>query len=167
REPEPLVAPGTAPAESPAFGESAPEMAAPQWPEPQVAAPAESVQGEPVSVPVTVAEPAQPPQPVFDVAKLPEEERELHKRAYRVAKVSMQDIVMLHPEDIRLGRENKDLCFRLRDDIEKAHREYGRRFQSIYNHPVDYFYDWMVEILAAGNAEALGEYPYPSPVVRR
>ena len=105
--------------------------------------------------------------PVFNLDLLPPEEQELHRRAFRVAKVSMQDIKMLRPEDVRLGRENKDLCFRLRDDIEKAHKEYDRRFQSIQSHPVDYFYDWMVEILAGGDPQALGEYPYPSPVLRR
>ena len=105
--------------------------------------------------------------PVFNLDLLPPEEQELHRRAFRVAKVSMQDIRMLRPEDVRLGRENKDLCFRLRDDIEKAHKEYDRRFQSIHSHPVDYFYDWMVEILGGGDPQALGEYPYPSPVLRR
>jgi hypothetical protein len=105
--------------------------------------------------------------PVFNLDLLPPEEQELHRRAFRVAKVSMQDIRMLRPEDVRLGREKKDLCFRLRDDIEKAHKEYDRRFQSIQSHPVDYFYDWMVEILGGGDPQALGEYPYPSPVLRR
>jgi hypothetical protein len=104
---------------------------------------------------------------IFSLDLLPPEEQELHRRAYRVAKVSMQDIKMLRPEDVRLGRENKDLCFRLRDDIEKAHKEYDRRFQPIQSHPVDYFYDWMVEILGGGDPQALGEYPYPSPVLRR
>jgi hypothetical protein len=96
----------------------------------------------------------------FDVNQLSAEERELHRRANRVAKVSMQDIKMLRPEQVRLGREKKDLCVRLRDDIEKAHREYDRRFRPIMDHPVDYFYRWMVEILADGDAHALGEYPY-------
>jgi len=105
--------------------------------------------------------------PVFNLDSLPPEEQELHRRAFRVAKVCMQDIRMLRPEDVRLGRQNKDLCYRLRDDIEKAHKEYDRRFQSIQSHPVDYFYDWMVEILAGGDPQALGEYPYPSPVLRR
>ena len=91
------------------------------------------------------------------------EEQELHRRANRVAKVSMQDIKMLRPEQVRLGREKKDLCVRLRDDIEKAHREYDRRFRPIMDHPVDYFYRWMVEILADGDAHALGEYPYAVP----
>jgi hypothetical protein len=106
------------------------------------------------------------PESGFSLASLPVDEQELHRRAYRVAKVSMQDIKLLRPEDVRAGRENRDLCIRLRDDIEKAHKEYDRRFQAIQSHPVDYFYDWMVEILAGGNPEALGAYPYPSPVLR-
>jgi hypothetical protein len=130
--------------------------------------------GEPVPVFVheapTQSEPAISAEPepntVFTLASLPADEQELHRRAYRVAKVSMQDIKLLRPEDVRAGRENKDLCIRLRDDIEKAHKEYDRRFQAIQSHPVDYFYDWMVEILAGGNPEALGAYPYPSPVLR-
>jgi hypothetical protein len=103
----------------------------------------------------------------FDVNRLSPEERELHRRANRVAKVSMQDIKMLRPEQVRLGRENKDICIRLKDDIEKAHREYDRRFKPIMDHPVDYFYRWMVEILAEGDAHALGEYPYATPVRQR
>lgn len=105
--------------------------------------------------------------PVFNLDLLPLEEQELHRRAFRVAKVSMQDIRMLRPEDVRVGREKRDLCIRLRDDIEKAHKEYDRRFQAIQGHPVDYFYDWMVEILGGGDPKTLGEYPYPSPVLRR
>jgi hypothetical protein len=103
----------------------------------------------------------------FDVNRLSLEEQELHRRANRVAKVSMQDIKMLRPEQVRLGRENKDICIRLRDDIEKAHREYDRRFKPIMDHPVDYFYRWLVEILADGDADALGDYPYASPARHR
>jgi len=67
----------------------------------------------------------------------------------------MQDIKMLHPDQVRLGRENKDICIRLKDDIEKAHREYDRRFKPIMDHPVDYFYRWLVEILADGDMAAV------------
>jgi hypothetical protein len=103
----------------------------------------------------------------FDVNRLSPEEQELHRRANRVAKVSMQDIKMLRPEQVRLGRENRDLCIRLRDDIEKAHREYDRRFKPIMDHPVDYFYRWLVEILADGDPNLLGEYPYATPARQR
>src|SRR2546429_6716197 len=103
----------------------------------------------------------------FDVNRLSPEEQELHRRANRVAKVSMQDIKMLRPEQVRLGRENRDICSRLRDDIEKAHREYDRRFKPIMDHPVDYFYRWLVEILADGDPHLLGDYPYASPARQR
>ncbi|MGB8324271.1 MAG: hypothetical protein WCE52_15035 [Candidatus Acidiferrum sp.] len=96
----------------------------------------------------------------FDINQLTPEEQELHRRANRVAKVSMQDIKMLRPEQVKQGRDHKDICIRLKDDIEKAHREYDRRFKPIMDHPVDYFYRWMVEILAEGDVSALGDYPY-------
>lgn len=119
--------------------------------------PAESVAATPA---------AKTPQAAFDVASLSTEMQELHRRANRVAKVAMQDIKLLRPKDVRLGRENKDICTRLRSDLDKARKEYDRRFRAILDHPVDYFHQWLVEILAEGDSNALGEYPYPSPVLR-
>ncbi len=102
----------------------------------------------------------------FDIAALSSEMQDLHRRANRVAKVAMQDIKLLRPKDVRLGREHKDVCTRMRGDLDKARKEYDRRFRAIEGHPVDYFYHWLVEILGEGDAECLGEYPYPSPVLR-
>ena len=115
---------------------------------------------EPAPVELEVPEAALEAADEFDINRLTPEEQELHRRANRVAKVSMQDIKMLRPEQVKLGRENRDICIRLKDDIEKAHREYDRRFKPIMDHPVDYFYRWMVEILAEGDASVLGDYPY-------
>jgi hypothetical protein len=157
-------------AEAPA----APIRPVPQVPIPQAAAPASvpSVPLEPeaqdfpptestqIPVELEIAEPAASADAEFDINRLTPEEQELHRRANRVAKVSMQDIKMLRPEQVRLGRQHKDICIRLKDDIEKAHREYDRRFRPIMDHPVDYFYRWLVEILAEGDASTLGEYPY-------
>lgn len=104
--------------------------------------------------------------PAFDLAALSDDLRDLHRRASRNAKVAMQDIQLLRPEEVKLGRERHDLCQRLRSDLDKARKEYDRRFRAIQDHPVDYFHHWMVEILAKGKSDALGEYPYPSPVLR-
>ena len=151
---------------------AAPVRPVPQVPSPQAAALAPAVPVEPevqdfpptdsAQFPVELeqAEVAIAADAEFDVNRLTPEEQELHRRANRVAKVSMQDIKMLRPEQVRLGRERKDICIRLKDDIEKAHREYDRRFRPIMDHPVDYFYRWLVEILADGDASLLGEYPY-------
>ncbi|MGH9734963.1 MAG: hypothetical protein ACRD8A_10290 [Candidatus Acidiferrales bacterium] len=101
---------------------------------------------------------------VFDLASLPPEVQDLHRRANRVAKVAMQDIKLLRPKDVRLGCEHKDVCHRLRNDLDKARKEYDRRFRTILDDPVDYFHHWLVQILAEGDPSALGEYPYPTPV---
>jgi hypothetical protein len=115
---------------------------------------------------LTAAPAAEAPSQAFDLSSLPSEVQDLHRRANRVAKVAMQDIKLLRPKDVKLAREHKDICHRLRSDIDKARKEYDRRFRAISDHPVDYFHHWMVEILADGDSEALGEYPYPSPVLR-
>jgi hypothetical protein len=156
-----------------AIGRVAPEPSvpparpAPSYPEPKAAAPArtsaphiEPVPEPQVETELHVTDVGPVSEADFNVSQLTPEEQELHRRANRVAKVSMQDIKMLRPEQVRLGRENRDICIRLKDDIEKAHREYDRRFKPIMDHPVDYFYRWMVEILADGDSNALGEYPY-------
>lgn len=125
-------------------------------------------------VPLTMDRPAEMPveapaveaAPAFDPSSLSPEMQDLHRRANRVAKVAMQDIKLLRPKEVRLGREHKDICYRLRSDLDKARKEYDRRFRAILDHPVDYFHRWMVEILAEGDVAALGEYPYPSPVPR-
>jgi hypothetical protein len=121
---------------------------------------------EPEPVPAAPAPVAEKAAAAFDLESLSPELQELHRRANRVAKVAMQDIKLLRPKDVRLGRENKDICNRLRSDLDKARKEYDRRFRAILDHPVDYFHRWMVEILAEGDSKVLGEYPYPSPVLR-
>jgi hypothetical protein len=103
----------------------------------------------------------------FDLHSLPQDQQEMHRRANRVAKVSMQDIQLLKPEQVKIGREQHDICIRLKDEIGKARKEYERRFQPILGHGVDYFYHWMVEVLGAGDPETLGEYPYSSQPVRQ
>ena len=159
-----------------AIGSAVPEPAALQAPPPAPVVESKPVEAPPVaqspesyemeveSLPsASEAEVAEAPIPAsaeFDVSRLTSEEQELHRRANRVAKVSMQDIKMLRPDQVKLGREQKDICIRLKDDIEKAHREYERRFRSIMDHPVDYFHQWLVDILAGGDESALGEYPY-------
>jgi hypothetical protein len=150
--------------------EEAPEVAAVPYEEAPASVPesAELVLEEPPAAAEAPAEDAPATEAAaFDLASLPGDVQELHKRANRVAKVAMQDIKLLRPKDVKLGREHKDICLRLRSDLDKARKEYDRRFRAILDHPVDYFHHWMVAILADGDREALGEYPYPSPVLRQ
>ena len=157
-----------------AVDEPEPEVATNQATATAVIEPESEWADETPLVPVEAEAPAEPVAPIttpeaapaFDLASLSPELQELHRRANRVAKVAMQDVKLLRPNDVRLGRDNKDICNRLRSDLDKARKEYDRRFRAILDHPVDYFHRWMVEILAEGDSSALGEYPYPSPVLR-
>ena len=139
-----------------------------QWTEEPSHPPAETPVHAEVSAEETVAvqETGGEQAEAFDLASLPPEVQDLHRRANRVAKVAMQDIKLLRPKDVRLGCEHKDICHRLRNDLDKARKEYDRRFRTILDDPVDYFQHWMVQILAEGDPAALGEYPYPSPAAR-
>ncbi|MGA8872797.1 MAG: hypothetical protein WA434_06665 [Candidatus Acidiferrales bacterium] len=175
------VAVATAPAEAEAETANEPEIETPE-PEPAKAPARAAVQAPPPVDPkwdqeqealaeaaveeAAAQEAAAAEAPAFDLAALPDDLRDLHRRASRNAKVAMQDIQLLRPEEVKLGRENHDICQRLRSDLDKARKEYDRRFRAIQDHPVDYFHHWMVEILAKGQNDALGEYPYPSPVLR-
>lgn len=170
--PAPVMPPPRIPtpmAEAPRAPEPVVEAPPPPPPIPE-AAPAPAAQME-ETVEMPVAPPPPPPveEPIveFDVAKLSPDEQKMHERANRVAKVSMQDIKMYKKKEVQEGIANKDLCIRLREDIDKAKKEYDRRFRQILDHPVDYFYKWMVEILASGDPEALGEYPYSSSARRK
>ena len=151
---------------------SAPAAAEPEYESEWAEEPAEMPAGTmvpedvPLDEPSGTTETAAAPEVAFDVASLSPELKDLHRRANRAAKVSMQDIKLLRPKDVKLGREHKDICHRMRSELDKARKEYDRRFRAIQDHPVDYFHQWMVEILGEGDSEALGEYPYPSPVVR-
>ena len=155
---------------------STPATAEPEYESEWAEEPAEMPAGTMVPEDVPLDEPsgtaeipletAAAPEVAFDVASLSPELKDLHRRANRAAKVSMQDIKLLRPKDVKLGREHKDICHRMRSELDKARKEYDRRFRAIQDHPVDYFHQWMVEILGEGDSEALGEYPYPSPVLR-
>jgi hypothetical protein len=159
------------PPASAASGRSAAEVES-EWAEeePAVSAKQPLTKERPAKAEAPTAIPVERPRaakaPEFDVLSLSPEMQDLHRRANRVAKVAMQDIKLLRPQDVRMGREHKDICYRLRSDLDKARKEYDRRFRAILEHPVDYFHRWMVEILAEGDVAALGEYPYPSPVLR-
>jgi hypothetical protein len=129
RQAGPESARGTAVVEEPAAAQAPPEAELEWVEEPEEALNAAAGRA---SVPSAAPPPEEDvAEEAFDLANLPREEQELHRRANRVAKVAMQDIKLLHPKEVHLGREHKDICVRLRADIDKARKEYDRRFRAI------------------------------------
>ena len=108
---------------------------------------------------------------VVDIESLPEELKELHKRAKRFAKLAVQEILMYNDVDVKKGREDRltkgreqrDLYKRFKMEIDKSKAEYERKYGKIAGHNVDYLYDEIVRVLTKDDPGALGEYPYPTP----
>lgn len=154
------------PARAPAVREAPPAPAAveevPAAVEEPVAAPpvVEEVRA-PAPAPVAAAAPVE-----FDLESLPPEKREMHKKAKRFARVTVQDIISYKPKEVELGREKKDLYQRFQEEIDRGRSMYEKRFAEIADSPVDYFYEELVRVLANNNPEALGKFPYPVPTVR-
>ncbi len=130
----------------------------------------EAVVEEAEAEPTVEVEPAPPveeaaPQRV-DVAMLPDDLQQLHKRAARYARIAVQEFVLYKRAEVEKGRQNRDLYQRFRDEIDKTKTEYDRKFQKIADHNIDYLYDELVRVLAQNDPGALGNYPYPTPAQR-
>jgi hypothetical protein len=98
-----------------------------------------------------------------DVTSLPDELQQVHKKAARFARVTVQEFFMYKSDEVTRGRENKDLYQRFKDEIDRSKELYDQRFEQIAPHNIDYLYDELVRVLAENDPGALGDYPYPTP----
>lgn len=116
-----------------------------------------------------------PPEPVVEapagpqriseqeIEQLSSDLKDLHKKAKRFAKVTVQELMMYKKDEVEKGRNSKDLYQRLRDEIDKSKAIYDQRFANIAEHNIDYLYDELVRVLANDDPSLLGNYPYPVP----
>jgi hypothetical protein len=126
----------------------------------EAAEPAIEEAAAPETVEPAVEEEAAAP---VDVSTLPEDLQQLHKKAARFARVTVQELFMYKKDEVTAGRENRDLYQRFKEEIDKSKALYDKRFEPIANHNIDYLYDELVHVLAEDDPGALGDYPYPTP----
>ena len=148
----PVMAQAEAPAPAEASALEAPpaEAAAPPAPPP----PPTPVAAEPA------AAPAIPPPP--DPDSLPDGDRDSHKKAYRSARVAVQDL-LAYPQNqdkIAEGRKNNTLYRLLKEEIDKNRETYQKRYGQTAARSYDYLHFELVTKLAENNPEVLGpDYP--------
>jgi hypothetical protein len=85
-----------------------------------------------------------------------EEEMKLHEEAKRFARLLVSEIKLYNEAQVALGRENKDLFERLKDDIERSKKMYLERVSPKIAATTNYFYEELVRTLAGGDPSALG-----------
>jgi len=84
------------------------------------------------------------------------EERDLHLRAQRFARLLVDEIKLYNQAKVAEGRASRDLYDRLKEDIDKSRASYHKRYGSSPAASADYFTKELVRILADNDASLLG-----------
>ena len=85
-----------------------------------------------------------------------EEEREVHVRAQRFARLLVDEIKLYNQSKVAEGRAGRDLYERLKEDIEKSRASYNKRYGSSPAAGGDYFNKELVRVLADNDVSLLG-----------
>jgi hypothetical protein len=97
--------------------------------------------------------------PLPSWADLNQDQRLLHVRAQRFARVKVAEMQLSRPDACHAGRRQGDLYLLLRQDIDKARDTYRKQFMT-FPSMVDYLHLELVRTAAEGNEEKLGaDYP--------
>jgi hypothetical protein len=90
---------------------------------------------------------------------LPSDQRQLHIRAQRFARVAVAELQLARPEACRAGREQSDLYLFLKREIDKARENYRKQFMTV-PYMVDYLHLELIQTAAQGDERKLGaDYP--------
>ena len=94
-------------------------------------------------------------------AELKDDERAIHVRAQRFARVRVAEMELSRPEACRAGREQRNLYVFLKSEIDRARERYREQFVTTFS-MVDYLHLELVRA-AGGEEDALGD-DYPGPM---
>lgn len=89
-----------------------------------------------------------------------EDERRLHNDARRFARLLVSEIKLYNEQKVKEGRTQGNLYERLREDIDRSRQMYDKRVAPPVAARYDYFHQELVNTLAEGDPNKLGEgYP--------
>jgi hypothetical protein len=107
--------------------------------------------------------PVQKPE-ILSWFTLSREDRELHLRAQRFARVQVAEIRLYQSERVKNGRTAHDLYTSVKEEIDSAREAFRREFLNASDSMVDYLHLELVGTLANDDVEVLGKN-YPGPMV--
>jgi hypothetical protein len=84
------------------------------------------------------------------------EEKLLHEDARRFARLLVSELLLYHEDQVILGRKQRDIYSRLRDEIDRSRQAYDQRVPGNVSSRTDYFREELVRTLAGGDSTALG-----------
>lgn len=117
----------------------------------------ENPKAEPAAVPDAVQPVEAMKLPAW--GDLPGDQRQLHIRAQRFARVSVAEMQLGRPEACKAGRQQGDLYLFLKREIDKARENYRKQFMTVST-MVDYLHVELIKTAAEGDEEKMGaDYP--------
>ncbi len=100
------------------------------------------------------------PERSFNWDDLSQEQRELHMRAQRFARVQVAEMRLYKDDAVKAGRRDANLYLRLKNEIDEARERYLAQFLDGQIHMRDYLHGELVETLAIDNPQLMGpDYP--------
>ncbi len=104
------------------------------------------------------------PERSFNWDDLSQEQRELHMRAQRFARVQVAEMRLYKDDAVKSGRRDSNIYLRLKGEIDEARERYMSQFLDGQQHMRDYLHGELVETLAIDNPQLMGP-DYPGPLV--
>ncbi len=99
-----------------------------------------------------------------DLERIPQTEHDIHKKAFRFAKLLVDDLILYNKNKIEQGKEQRDVYGVLREDIDKSRAAYEKKFSNTPAGKVDYFHQELLRRVAGEDPGVLGAgYPGPLP----
>ncbi|WP_031499692.1 hypothetical protein [Bryobacter aggregatus] len=100
------------------------------------------------------------PERSFNWDELTQEQRELHMRAQRFARVQVAEMRLYKDDAVKAGRRDANIYLRLKTEIDEARERYLSQFLDGQQHMRDYLHGELVETLAIDNPQLMGpDYP--------
>jgi hypothetical protein len=84
------------------------------------------------------------------------EDRDLHGKAQRFARLLVDEIKLYNQATVAQGRQNKDLYDRLQEEIEKSRATYQKRYGNTVAGPANYFEHEIIGSLAEDDPSLMG-----------
>jgi hypothetical protein len=99
-----------------------------------------------------------------DLSAIAPEDQEAHKKAFRFAKLLVDELMLYNKDKVAQGKKQHDVYALLQEDIDKSRLAYEKKFASTAAAKVDYFHQQMVAQIGDGDPAAIGP-GYPGPLV--
>jgi hypothetical protein len=99
----------------------------------------------------TKATPETPP-----VSSISPEDREIHRKAQRFARLLIDEIKLYNQAKVAEGRKNRDLYDRLKEAIEKSRATYQKRYGNTVAASSNYFQNEIIRSLAEDDLSIMG-----------